>query len=63
MYVLVVEDERRLAQLVRRVLEEEGHTADLAYDGEEGLQMALEGTHDVHALIVGRAQPGIQAFF
>ena len=47
MYVLVVEDERRLAQLVRRVLEEEGHTVDVAYDGEEGLQMGLDGTHDV----------------
>jgi DNA-binding response OmpR family regulator len=50
MYVLVVEDERRLAQLVRRVLEEEGHTVDMAHDGEEGLQMALEGTHDVIVL-------------
>ena len=50
MYVLVVEDERRLAQLVRRVLEEEGHTVDVAYDGEEGLQMALDGTHDVIVL-------------
>lgn len=47
MYVLVVEDERRLAQLVRRVLEEEGHTVDVAHDGEEGLQMGLDGTHDV----------------
>jgi DNA-binding response OmpR family regulator len=50
MYVLVVEDERRLAQLMRRVLEEEGHTVDVAHDGEEGLQMALEGTHDVVVL-------------
>jgi DNA-binding response OmpR family regulator len=50
MYVLVVEDERRLAQLVRRVLEEEGHTVDVAYDGEEGLQMSLDGTHDVIVL-------------
>ncbi len=50
MYILVVEDERRLAQLVRRVLEEEGHTVDLAYDGEEGLHMSLEGTHDVIVL-------------
>jgi DNA-binding response OmpR family regulator len=50
MYILAVEDERRLAQLVRRVLEEEGHTVDVAYDGEEGLQMALEGTHDVIVL-------------
>lgn len=47
MYVLIVEDERRLAQLVRRVLEEEGHTVDTAHDGEEGLAMAMEGSHDV----------------
>jgi len=51
-YVLVVEDERRLAQVVRRVLEEEGHTVDLAYDGEEGLAMAMEGSHDVIVLDV-----------
>jgi len=50
MYVLVVEDERRLAQVMRRVLEEEGHTVDLAYDGEEGLAMAMEGCHDVIVL-------------
>ena len=44
MYVLLVEDERRLAKLVLRVLEEEGHTVDTAYDGEEGLAMAMEGS-------------------
>ena len=52
MYILVVEDERRLAQVIRRVLEEEGHTVDTAYDGEEGLAMALEGSHDVIVLDV-----------
>ena len=50
MYILVVEDERRLAQVIRRVLEEEGHTVDVAYDGEEGLAMAMEGSHDVIVL-------------
>jgi DNA-binding response OmpR family regulator len=50
MYILLVEDERRLAQLIRRVLEEEGHTVDVAYDGEEGLHMGREGTHDVLVL-------------
>ncbi len=50
MYVLLVEDERRLSQLVRRVLEEEGHTVDAAFDGEEGLTMGLQGTHDVIVL-------------
>ena len=52
MYVLVVEDERRLAQLVRRVLEEEGHTVDTAADGDEGLTMALDASHDVIVLDV-----------
>jgi len=52
MYILVVEDERRLAQVTRRILEEEGHTVDTAYDGEEGLAMALEGSHDVIVLDV-----------
>lgn len=50
MYILLVEDERRLAQAVRRVLEEEGHTVDVAYDGEEGLAMATETDHDVIVL-------------
>jgi len=49
-YILVVEDERRLAQVIRKVLEEEGHTVDVAYDGEDGLAMAMEGSHDVIAL-------------
>ncbi len=50
MYILVVEDERRLAQVIRKVLEEEGHTVDVAYDGEDGLAMATDGSHDVIAL-------------
>ena len=57
MYILVVEDERRLARVIRRVLEEEGHTVDLAYDGEEGLAMAMEGSHDVVVLDI--LLPGI----
>jgi len=57
MYLLLVEDERRLAQVVRRVLEEEGHTVDLAHDGEDGLAMARDGSHDVIVLDV--LLPGI----
>jgi len=45
-----VEDERRLAQVIRKVLEEEGHTTDVAYDGEDGLAMAMDGSHDVIVL-------------
>jgi len=60
MYILVVEDERRLAQVVRRVLEEEGHTVDLAHDGEEGLAMATDGSHDV--IVLDILLPGMDGF-
>ncbi len=60
MYILVVEDERRLAQVVRRVLEEEGHTVDVVHDGEEALAMAMDGSHDVILLDV--LLPGIDGF-
>lgn len=46
MHILVVEDEKRLAALLRRVLIEERHTVDLAYDGAAGLDLALSGTYD-----------------
>jgi DNA-binding response OmpR family regulator len=60
LYILVVEDERRLAQVVRKVLEEEGHTVDVAHDGEDGLAMAMDGSHDVIVLDV--LLPGIDGF-
>jgi DNA-binding response OmpR family regulator len=60
LYILIVEDERRLAQLVRKVLEEEGHTVDVGYDGEEGLAMAMEGSHDV--IVLDIMLPGIDGF-
>jgi DNA-binding response OmpR family regulator len=50
MRVLVVEDERRLAQSVRRGLENEGFAADLAFDGDEGLWMAKEHPYDAIVL-------------
>ena len=47
MRVLVVEDERKVAQFIKKGLEEEGYAADLAFDGEEGLHMALDRVHDL----------------
>ncbi len=44
MRVLVVEDERRLADIIKRGLLEEGYSVDNAYDGEEAQYMA-ENTH------------------
>jgi len=50
MHILVVEDEQRLAYLLRRVLLEERHTVDLAYDGSSGLDLALSDSYDVVTL-------------
>jgi DNA-binding response OmpR family regulator len=52
MHILVVEDEQRLALLLRRVLLEERHTVDLAHDGATGLNLALSDTYDVIILDV-----------
>src|SRR3970040_1819634 len=60
MYILVVEDERRLSQVVRKVVEEEGHTVDVVHDGEEGLAMAMDGSHDV--IVLDILLPGIDGF-
>lgn len=47
MYILVVEDEIKLAKLIRRVLEDEQYQVDIAQDGERGLEMALVGSYDL----------------
>ncbi|HEY4036895.1 MAG TPA: response regulator transcription factor [Ktedonobacteraceae bacterium] len=52
MHILVVEDERRLAYLLRRVLLGERHTVDLAHEGHAGLNLALSDTYDVVILDV-----------
>ena len=52
MHLLLVEDERRLAQAVRRVLEEEGHVVDVSDDGADALAQAQSETYDVIVLDV-----------
>ena len=50
MRVLVVEDEAELARAVRKALEEEGFSVDVAVDGETGLFNALSWDYDAIAL-------------
>lgn len=50
MHILLVEDERRLASAIRRVLEEEGNVVDVVHDGEDGLYQALQEPYDVIVL-------------
>jgi len=45
--VLIVEDEERVADFLRRGLNAEGHFCVVAHDGEEGLVLALEGDFDM----------------
>lgn len=46
MRVLYVEDENFLADAVKHNLEKQGIMADLAHDGEEGLELALKPIYD-----------------
>ena len=46
MRILIVEDEVRLAAYVKRGLEAEGYSADVANDGEQGLWMATTNPYD-----------------
>jgi DNA-binding response OmpR family regulator len=50
--LLIVEDERKLARLLRGLLEDENHTVELAYDGEEGLEYVFGGEYDLIILDV-----------
>jgi DNA-binding response OmpR family regulator len=52
MKLLVVEDERRMLDLLRRGLSEEGHLVSCAADGSKGLQMVREHNFDVVILDV-----------
>ncbi|GII59747.1 DNA-binding response regulator [Planotetraspora thailandica] len=45
--MLLVEDELRLAELIKAGLAEEGFAVDIAQDGRDGLWMATENTYDV----------------
>ena len=47
MRILLVEDERRLANVVKTGLEEEGFAVDVAYDGEEGQYLAESESYDL----------------
>jgi DNA-binding response OmpR family regulator len=53
MHVLVVEDDRALAQFLQKGLLLEGHTVDLAGDGEAALQQAEEHAPDLMVLDLG----------
>lgn len=52
MRILVVEDKRSMADLLRRALEAEGYAVSVAYDGDEALNLALARSFTVILLDV-----------
>jgi len=47
MHILVVEDETRVADLIKRGLEEYGYSTTVAFDGEIGKKLALTNQYDL----------------
>lgn len=47
MNILLIEDDQRVADLIRRGLEEHGFSADLAVDGRSGKTLALNTSYDL----------------
>jgi two-component system OmpR family response regulator len=60
MRVLVVEDETKMAGLLKRGLEEEGYAVDVAGDGGEAVWLATENQYD--AVVLDVMLPDIDGF-
>lgn len=60
MRLLIAEDDQRLARVVRRGLESEGHVVDVVHDGDAALLAGADGTYDL--LILDVMMPGIDGF-
>ena len=60
MHVLIVEDEKKMASLLKRGLEEENHSVTLAFDGRTALDMAQGLEFD--AIVLDLMLPGVDGF-
>jgi two-component system OmpR family response regulator len=60
MRILVVEDELKMARLLHRGLEEEGHAVDVARTGDDAVWMAEAAEYD--AIVLDLMLPGLDGF-
>jgi DNA-binding response OmpR family regulator len=56
MRILIVEDEHKIANAIKRGLEQEAYAVDVSYDGDNGMAMATTEPYDL--VIVDRMLPG-----
>jgi DNA-binding response OmpR family regulator len=57
MRILIIEDEHKIANSIKKGLEQESYAADVAYDGDDGLASAMAEDYD--AIILDRMLPGV----
>ena len=60
MKILLIEDDIKIATVVKRGLDAEGYTVDVAFDGINGLWMATEGSYDL--ILLDIMLPGRNGF-
>lgn len=58
MRILVVEDEHKIANSIKKGLEQESYAVDVAYDGVEGYDLASSEEYDL--IILDRMLPGLE---
>jgi DNA-binding response OmpR family regulator len=60
MRLLLIEDEAKLGEYLRKGLAEEGYTVDVAVNGIDGLHLAMELDYDL--IVLDGMLPGIDGF-
>ncbi|MFI6086054.1 winged helix-turn-helix domain-containing protein [Streptomyces sp. NPDC051217] len=60
MRILVVEDDRRMADLLRMGLVDEGYAVDVAHNGVRGVELGLENPYD--AIVLDVLLPGLDGY-
>ncbi len=56
MKLLVIEDEKKIANLINKGLREQGYSVDVLHDGDQGLERALSQSYD--AIVLDIMLPG-----